>query len=233
MKLCGDYGSLDFQSSCVRAAWASILPATFVFALCILSIPIPAPVKKLLTVLGAPFQTYLTLHEAEALDVNARKDTDNEDPETSVEVSSFVPLWRTLIFVFLGVLQTICWIADGSFQLYIQSVDRVQGFLCFLVALCWLYTAIRPVARPVATPPYDLFALYLILFATTILQIGGVLFDHSVLGYPLPSTLHTVALMSNLVILVLLISLILSMPLSVPSSLVDKSQIVRVFPTLL
>ncbi|PPQ62804.1 hypothetical protein CVT24_000498 [Panaeolus cyanescens] len=224
MQLCGDNGPLDIQSPCVRAAWASILPAAFVFVLCIFSIPVPAPVRKLFAVLGAPFKTYITLHEAEALDLSAVKENESEDVETTIEVPTVVPLWRTLLFVFLSLLQCIIWIADGSFQLYTQE-DMVQGSLCFLAALSWLYSAIRPIARPVATPPYDVFTLYIILLAASTLQIGGILFDHSMFGYPLPSTLHTVALISNLFTLVLLLSVILSMPLSIPSGLVDKSQI--------
>jgi hypothetical protein len=43
-----------------------------------------------------------------------------------------------------------------------------------------------------------MFALYLILLAGGILQLGSVLFDQSVLSAPLPSTLAMTALIANL-----------------------------------
>ncbi|KIJ98834.1 hypothetical protein K443DRAFT_193728 [Laccaria amethystina LaAM-08-1] len=102
----------------------------------------------------------------------------------------------TLVFVFVGITETFCWIAHGSFSLY---KDPQNDILLFLIALVWLYTVIRPIARPTATPTYDLFTIYLLLFGSSILQIGSLLYDHTVFSIPYPPPLTIFALSSNLV----------------------------------
>ncbi|EDR03156.1 multidrug resistance-associated ABC transporter [Laccaria bicolor S238N-H82] len=135
MRLCDDYGPFDFRNACVRETWGALLPFSFLLALCLFSIPLPSALRK---VHAAPFQEYITLHEAEALDVEAE--------EKYGELES-VPLWRTLVCVFVGITETFCWIAHGSFSLY---KDPQNGVLPVLIALVWLYTVIRPIARPTA-----------------------------------------------------------------------------------
>ncbi|KDR78080.1 hypothetical protein GALMADRAFT_224469 [Galerina marginata CBS 339.88] len=230
MGVCGEYGPWDFRSSCVRASWSAFLPAALVFALCIsgCSIPIPQPVRRVFAIIAAPFRTYLTLHEAEAIDITAvagEKSLDGEDAEVVLEVSNFVPLWRTVVFVFVGIVQSFSWIAVGSYRLYNDSTDVWRAIFSFFVATSWLYTVIRPIVRPTATSPYDLFSLYLILLTSAILQFGGTLFDHTVLAAPLPSSFVLFGLVTNLLSVVLLLVVVVTMPMASPSNEVNRKEI--------
>ncbi|KIM37758.1 hypothetical protein M413DRAFT_448273 [Hebeloma cylindrosporum] len=225
MGICGDCGPLDFRSSCVRSAWSAILPAAFVLLLGFCSIPTPRPVRRIFASIGTPFQRYLTLHEAEAIDIAALDD--GEEMGRPVEISNFVPVWRTVVFVFVGIVQSFCWVAGGSYTLYEDPEHVWRGAFSFLIATSWLYTAFRPITRPTPTPPFDLFSLYLILLAGAILQLGGIFFDHSVLSAPLPSTLVITALIANLLSLLLLLAVTVSMPLAVPSNRVVPNDIGR------
>ena len=224
MGICGDYSALDFGSSCVRAAWSAILPAAFVLLLTFCSIPTPRPVHRIFAIIGTPFQRYLTLHEAEAIDIAALDD--GEEVEHVVKVSKLVPVWRTVVFAFIGIVQSFYWVADGSYTLYSDPEHLWRGAFSFFVAISWLYTAIRPITRPTPTPPFDMFALYLILLVGGILQLGGVLFDHSVLSAPLPSMLVMTALIANLLSILVLLAVTVNMPLGVPSNRVNPKDIV-------
>jgi hypothetical protein len=228
MDICGDYSALDFGSSCVRAAWSAILPAVFVLLLGFCSIPTPRPVRRIFAIIGSPFQRYLTLHEAEAIDLATLDD--GEEVGHVVKVLKLVPVWRTVVFAFVGIVQSFCWVAYGSYILYSDRGHLWRGAFSFFVAISWLYTAIRPITRPTPTPPFDMFALYLILLAGGILQLGGVLFDHSVLSAPLPSTLAMTALIANLLSILVLLAITVSMPLGVPSNRVNPKDIVNRIP---
>jgi hypothetical protein len=229
MGICENYGPLDFRSSCVRAAWSAILPAAFVLLIGFCSIPAPRPVRRIFAIIGTPFQRYLTLREAEAINIAALDD--GEEMGHLVKVSTFVPVWRTLVFVFVGIVQSFCWVADGSYMLYSDPEHLWRGAFSFLVAISWLYTTIRPITRPTPTPPFDMFALYLILLVGAILRLGGVLFDHNVLSAPLPSTLAMTSLVANLLSILVLLAVTVSMPLAVPSNSVDPNDIVIRIPS--
>ena len=220
MVLCGnDLDPFDFKSQCVREIWGSFLPAGLVFILCFLSIPMP----HALEILCSPFKNYLTLHEAEALDGNIDKISSQDDMGDSVET---VPLWRTVVFVFVGIFQCLSWIVHGSYRLHDDPRDIFGGVLPFLVAIAWLYTIIRPISHPIATSPFDLFSTYLAFFGVGSLRIGGILFDHNVLGSPWPSTITLVALSANLLALFVLLIVVLNIPLALPSNRVNKKDIV-------
>lgn len=229
MKLCDDYGPFDFRSPCVRASWSAFLPAAIVFALCFFSIPVPRPVRRIFGFIGSPFNGFITLHEAEALDITAvlgEAALDDEDAVDLVEVPKLVPVWRTVVFVFVGIIEAFCWVADGAFRLYNDRSNVWGGVFSFLVAVSWMYTVVRPIARPTPTPPYDMFSIYLALLLAAILQIGGVLFENSVLGVPLPSTFTMTVLIVNLLTIFVLLTVVLTMPLAIPSNRVDKQEIV-------
>jgi hypothetical protein len=150
---------------------------------------------------------------------------ENNVSEAELEVENTVPLWRTVVFVFAGLLESLAWLAYGSFLL-ITGHPRWDAIQLFLVALTWLYTAARPVLRPTATPPYDLLTLYMVHIGGGILRLGGYLFAHNSSGAPLPGTLVLVGLSVNLAILVGLVAVIMGMPLALPSRLVKKENIV-------
>ena len=220
MVLCGkELEPFDFQSQCVREIWGSFLPAGLVLVLCFLAIPIP----HALDLLCSPFKPYLTLHEAEALDSNIDKISSQDDLGDSVET---VPLWRTVFFVFLGIIQCLSWIIHGSYRLHNDPRDIFGGTLPFLVAIAWLYTIIRPIIHPIATSPFDLFSIYLVLFCVGSLRIGGILFDHNVFGFPWPSTMTLVALSANLLALLVLLIVVLGTPLTLPSNRINKKDVV-------
>uniref|UniRef100_A0A8H8CJP6 Multidrug resistance-associated ABC transporter n=1 Tax=Psilocybe cubensis TaxID=181762 RepID=A0A8H8CJP6_PSICU len=225
MGLCEDHGPLDFSSQCVRLSWSAFLPAVFVFALCLSTIPLPQPARRILRFLGAPFKTYLTLHEAEAIDITGEKGFDGDDTEIVLEVSHIAPLWRTVVFVFVGIVQCFCWVAHGSFLIYNDTTDIWAGVASFLVAFAWMYTVVRPIVIPPATGPADMFTLYLILLFTSILQFGGALFDNRVLGAPPPSNLALLGMLTNLLSLILLLSVVVTIPLALPSNRVDPKEI--------
>jgi hypothetical protein len=220
MVLCdNDLDPFDFQSQCVREIWGSFLPAGLVLVLCFLSIPIP----HALDILCSPFKTFLTLHEAETLDGNIDKISSQDDMGNSVET---VPLWRTVVFVFGGIIQCISWIAHGLYRLHNDPRDILGGLLPFLVAIAWLYTIIRPISHPIATSPFDLFSIYLVLFCVGSLRIGGIFFDHNVFSLPWPSTITLVALSANLLALLVLLIVVLNTPLTLPSNRINKKDIV-------
>jgi hypothetical protein len=220
MVLCGnDLDPFDFRSQCVHEIWGSFLPAGLVLVLFFLSIPIPPA----LDIFCSPFKTYLTLHEAEALDDNIDKISRQDDIEHFVET---VPLWRNMVFVFVGIIQCLSWITHGSYRLYNDPRDVFGGVLPFLVAIAWLYTIIRPIRYPIATSPFDLFSVYLVLFCVGSLRIGGILFDHNVFGSPWPSTITLVALSANLLALLVLLIVVLNIPLALPSNGINKKDIV-------
>ncbi|KAF8812935.1 multidrug resistance-associated ABC transporter [Phlegmacium glaucopus] len=221
MVLCGDgLEAFDFQSQCIRELWSSFLPAVLVLVLCFFSIPIP----HVFDILCAPFKTYLTLHDAEALDSNAAvvdkisSQDDTGDPE-------LVPLWRAVVLVFLGLIQCLSWIALGSYRLYEDPSDVLGGVLPFLVAMTWLYTIVRPISHPIATSPFDLFSIYLVLFCVGFLQIGGIMFDYAIFGSPSPSTLTLIALSANLLALLILLIVVLNIPLALPSNRINKKDV--------
>ena len=220
MVLCGnDLDPFDFQSQCVREIWGSFLPAGLVLVLCFLSIPIP----HALDILCSPFKPYLTLHEAEALDGDIDRVSSQDDMGDSAEKIS---VWRTAVFVFLGIIQCLSWIAHGSYRLHNDPRDIFGGLLPFLVAMAWLYTILRPISHPITTSPLDLFSIYLVLFCVGSLRIGGILFDHNVFGSPWPSTITLVALSANLLALLVLLIVVLNIPLALPSNRINKKDIV-------
>jgi len=233
MGFCGESGAFEFSNACIRGSWSALLPAAFVFTLCLFSLPFPGPKPKIFSIIKAPFETYLPLHEAEALDVIAAagdKVTGDEDVSAAgVEVPDLVPLWRTLVFGFLGLSETLCWLGDASFRFINDPTDVWGGLRPILVAISWLYATIRPLIWPSASPPYDLFSIYVVHLIGGILQFGGILFDHNVVGVPLPPTVVVMGLVANLVVIVVLLAAVVTMPLAIPSKRVKKEDIVSLF----
>ena len=223
MGLCDDVlDPFDFQSQCVRELWSSLLPAGLVLVLCFLSIPIP----HVLDILCTPFKPYTTLQEAEALDSDATA-IDKLSGQHDTSNLESVPLWRSVLIVFVGIIQCLSWIAYGSYQFYNDPSDMLSSVLPFLVAIAWLYTIIRPITHPIATSPFDLFSIYLVLFCVGLLRVGGILFDHNVFSSPWPSTLTLIALSANLLASLVLLIVVLSTPLALPSNRINKKDIVR------
>ncbi|KAJ7693235.1 hypothetical protein B0H17DRAFT_506734 [Mycena rosella] len=178
------------------------------------------------SVLVLPYACPLCIHHFPKSSENSSTQSRSRSTkaELEVEVENNVPLWRTIVFVFIGLLECLAWLGYGSFLL-ITGHPRWDGIQRFLVASTWLYTTARPVARPTATPPFDLLAIYLAHIGGGILQLGGYLFQHNASGAPLPGTWVLVGLSVNLAASVGLVVVIMGMPLALPSHLVKKEDI--------
>lgn len=213
----------DFSEPDVRVAWSSIVPVAFVVLLSISFIPLPAPLSKILDYIKTPFRTYLTLPEAEAY-------AEGNTPTGESPTKSAAPIWFTLFLTWTALLELAFWIGLATYKLATASDGREDikyAVLALLKAFSWLYASIKPVLRPTATPPYDLFCLYIIQFITGDLELGGILFDHYVFGLSLPGKFVVAAHVTNIVIIVVLIIIVLSRPMGIPSERVDPSEIVR------
>ncbi|KAJ7751710.1 hypothetical protein B0H16DRAFT_824510 [Mycena metata] len=215
--MCGNSGPFNFEDACVRSSWSAVLPLLVVLPLSIGYLPVRSPgaLKKL----KAVFITYLTLDEAEALNLPPQ--------ELSVEEPQIKALrWRTLVFTFTGLLQTIGWIASAV--LYFLSADQVNAWPLtqpLLAAFSWLYTAVRAVASPPITAPYDLFSVYVLQVAGGILILGGHLFDSAVGVGILPPTPVLMALCVNILVVFVLLYVTVQMPINLPSRRVKKEDI--------
>ncbi|THH14161.1 hypothetical protein EW146_g6141 [Bondarzewia mesenterica] len=227
MLFCPAATAVQFSNPCIRTFWSTFLPAVLVILFAVASIPIPTRVRKLTRAFTTPFRHFLTLPEAEALDAAAAAgDTVAGDEDVNVYGKTpAVPLWKTLVFSWIALLESLTWLAVGSYIAFQGSEVVLDIVHAFVAAVAWLYAAIRPVVRPQPTPPFDLFSLYFLNLALEIYNFGGIIYDLKILDLPLPSPLIIVAHVLNLVAILVLLLVILDMPLAVPSKRVDKEQI--------
>jgi hypothetical protein len=219
--VCGESGPFDFGSPCIRASWGAFVPAVFVFGLCFLFSPLAGPFRK---TLGSPLKPFLTVQEAEALcgDETIRRD---DEREVVVRVER-LSRWHTVVFVAIGLLECLSWTIFGAFQLYEGPTNVWVASIPFLVSVSWLYSAVRPIVRPIDTSPYDLFVLYGILFSAAVLRSCGMLYDQIFLGVPPPTNFTIMVLIADLVCAFVGLGTTLAMPLGIPGPAVDKNEIV-------
>jgi len=225
--LCQNSGALDFGNPCVRTTWSTLLPAIFVFLLCTKAL-FPKITQKATKPLSETFPHFISLHEAETLNDNGDKSLADEDvlPESQVEVENLVPLWRTIVLSFIALLETLFWLGAACYTFVARSEDIWDGISSVVIALTWLYAVCRPIMRPTATPPYDLFVLYILHLTMGIILLGGVVYANDVYGVPLPPTAVIVGQVFNMIALLMLLGVVTSMPLGIPSNRVKKSDIV-------
>ncbi|KAF7346860.1 hypothetical protein MSAN_01825400 [Mycena sanguinolenta] len=223
MTLCGDSDAFDLANPCIRRSLGALAPTVLVLAMTVswVKLPIPKPVRSAVDTLKSMLAQYMPLHEAEGLILADEKDL--PEAQLDVPVETVVPLWRTVVFVFVGLLECLAWLADGTFLL-IAGQPRWMGVQQFLIALTWLYTVARPILYPTATPPYDMLALYVVHIAGGALQFGGYIFLPNASS---PGTLVLTGLSANLAVLIGLVVIIMGMPLDLPSPSVEKKNIGR------
>ena len=181
MHLCGDSGLFDFAEACVRKSWAAAVPALFVFILCVFSVPIPSPVRKLGSGIPNPFEPFMTLHEAEALDASSDDKASvaaDADGRAEVLVKHDVPLWRTLLLSWLALLQVLVWLAVGAYSLATDGAHLGTGVCYVAISASWVYAVCKPVFWPKQTAHLDLFIVYAAHFVFGVLMLGGVIFEH-------------------------------------------------------
>ncbi|KAJ6562830.1 hypothetical protein DFH09DRAFT_1035588 [Mycena vulgaris] len=216
MDMCDGSGAFDFGDACVRSSWSAILPILAVVTFCVSFLPIRLP-----AVITAPFTTYLTLDEAEAMYIQSASVEDAQ-----IDVPEVVSRWRTLLFAFAGLLQSLIWLASAV--IYFVTADSVDAWAFtqrLLIALSWSYATVRPIAAPSATAPYDLFLIYVFHAMGGVLLLGGHLFDYAAGDKPLPATSILVALSCNLGIVLVLLFVTVQMPMNLPSTRVKKDDI--------
>ncbi|KAJ7258427.1 multidrug resistance-associated ABC transporter [Mycena haematopus] len=224
MNLCGDSDASDLANPCIRGSWAALAPSVLVLAISVswVKLPLPKPVRRVVGQLKGLLAQYLSLREAEGLILADERNL----PQAQLEVlaDNAVPLWRTVVFVFIGLLECLAWLASGAFLL-VTGYPRWEGIQQFLIASTWLYTVVRPILWPTATPPYDVLTLYIVHIAGGTLQLGGYIFLHNVWGAPLPGSLVLAGLSVNLAALIGLVVVVMGMPLELPSEFVEKDSI--------
>ncbi|KAH6888231.1 multidrug resistance-associated ABC transporter [Coprinopsis sp. MPI-PUGE-AT-0042] len=193
----------DIEDGCIRDAWSSIAPGAVVGLLCTYSaIRASGITRRVPESLKEPFKPFISVEEAEAIDADESDPTPTHSPPQAV--------WRTLVFATLGLLQTLVWLALGAYNLYLGESPFNAGLFSLLIAATWAYTVIRTVLHRGPAPPYDVLIAYVAILCGAVLKVGGELWqeqhDWSRLGWA--------SAWSNLVVVLVTLSVLLSMPLN-------------------
>ncbi|KAK2461323.1 hypothetical protein APHAL10511_006850 [Amanita phalloides] len=212
MPFCDALGPFDFGNPCIRDSWSSLLPAALVLGLYLTSIPLPCAIRKVIRVLKTPVHPFLTLEEARALDAGSGGEA---EVVIAQDEGVVVPLCRTSLLVFVGLAETLTWLAFGSYMLINDSGTPWTKSLPFFLAFSWLYTVMRPVLRPVITAPLDLFYVYFLLLAAAALQLGSIAYDYTIWDLPLPPTSTLALILLNFFAILVLLTITLAVPFSV------------------
>ncbi|KAJ8487830.1 hypothetical protein ONZ51_g3940 [Trametes cubensis] len=216
MTVCSGTDLTSLSDACIRSFWAAILPFAFICLLLVSRVP---PIPTLLCILEKPLQTFLSLPEAEAL---LYGEDDALVQENSGE--NVVPLWRTLVLSTVALVESVLWVSIGCYSLIVNPDDLWAGVHDFLIAITWFYAALRPITRPTATAPSDLFVLLSLHMILGSLVFFGHIYDHYVFAVPLPSPVM-VACIFNLVAAIAVFVVVMNMPLEIPSKYVKKEEI--------
>ncbi|KAJ7505211.1 hypothetical protein B0H11DRAFT_1977471 [Mycena galericulata] len=202
--------------ACTAGSWIGIAPAFVVLVILAASLPIPLPTpfRRFYRLVRSRLNPYLTLREAEGLDLASAPSATSPEPR-----------WRPLLFAFAGLSECLTWMADASFHFVVTPSNAWGGVCRLLIAFSWMYTTVRPITRPSPTVPYDLFTIYVLHFIAGFLQIGGYLFEYSVSSTPLPAPLVLFGLSANLAVVTTLLYVAMRMPIALPSAQVKKEDI--------
>jgi hypothetical protein len=217
----------SWTDPCTRSYVQSLPPFILILLVLGLSIPLTVPraIRGFARVVKRPFTRFLPLAEAEAL---LQADTSPTGGEPSVEIASKpkVPLWRTICMSGLALVESILWLIIASYRVVASAGSPEHDAIApFLIFLSWLPAVIIPVVRPTLTPPFDLFAFYLLQLVTGIFRFGAIWYDRDTLGIP-ANVWDVVASAANLAVLLCLLLVVLRMPLEVPSDKIDQEKIV-------
>ncbi|KAI0357033.1 multidrug resistance-associated ABC transporter [Trametes cingulata] len=214
MAVCNGRSLASLSDACVRGFWAAVLPFAFVGLVLVSLTP---PVRALLRTLKRPFTDFLPLPEAEALISGDEKIEEDEE--------NVVPLWRTLVLSTVSLIESLLWVGVGCYGLIVNPDDTWSGIADFLVATTWLYAALRPIVRPTATVPYDLFVLFGLHLVSGIVTFIGHLYDRYVYDAPLPSPFLMTVYIVNLAAVAGVFTVVMNMPLAIPSKYIKKEDI--------
>ncbi|KAI0332194.1 multidrug resistance-associated ABC transporter [Cubamyces sp. BRFM 1775] len=218
MAVCNGASLTSLEDACVRGFWAAVLPFAFVGLVLVSAVP---PIPALLRLLKKPFTNFLPLPEAEALIYGDEKGGE----ESEGERENVVPLWRTLILSTVSLIECLLWLGIGCYSLIINPEDTWNGARDFLIAVTWFYAALRPIVRPTAIVPRDLFVLFALHLLLGVVTTVGNVYDHYVYAMPLPSLPLIVVYIVNIVAVAGAFLVVVNMPLGVPSKYVKKEEI--------
>ncbi|KAF9258418.1 hypothetical protein L218DRAFT_964491 [Marasmius fiardii PR-910] len=250
ISICGhSAGYFDFANECVRTSWTALVPATLVLVLCLSSFFLTKLKLKAPQVWWWPFKRFLTIQEAEALALQSTTDSNPNgsesqgspgttalakgDGDEDTRITAF-----SVVIVFIGLLEIGCWTAIGVYTLsffpkshYEVIISKIEalwtGIRPLFLAATWVYTVFRRIYRPTRAAPLDLFAVYVALSVSGVLEFGGLLYGSSIPTDHLraPTTLEVVGYTLNLVGIMVCLGCVLRMPLSVPIAGVKKEEI--------
>lgn len=225
--------SQDISNKCCRNFWSSIVPLALVVVFLCLALPIPRRLERFLT----PFKTFLPVLEAESIlhdevsalsTVKTGQEIIDHKPPTKTPSA---PIWRTAALSFLSILEALTWLALGTYSVYehveYRNSDPMVAATPYIMATTWLYATLRPIVRPTATPPCDLFVLFVAHWIWAALEIGVPVYMHYHAGWLLPTALSMGAMIANLVTVTVLLVIVLLMPLSIPSETAKALERVR------
>ncbi|KAF8273971.1 multidrug resistance-associated ABC transporter [Lactarius quietus] len=205
------------DSACARSFWGAFIPAAFVFALCVATIPIPTWLSNIVRPVKALFVPFLTLQEAEALDVADAAESKamlgevaQGEPEAVIEQVEPRHFWKPLLLSWIALIETLAWLGVASFNVIQDQRDPVYVVSSFAFALTWLFATLRPILRP--------NLLHHMTFSTFV-------YNKNAYGTPFPDTLILATHIVNLGALLVSIAIVFSMPLAIPSRRVDKEKI--------
>ena len=223
----------NLDLTCARSFWGALIPAAFVFLLAIVAIPLPTWLSNLIRPIKGQLVPFLTLQEAEALDVAAIAESKaalgeagQGEPETLAEQVESGRFRKSLLLSWFALIETLVWLGVASFTIIQDERDPVYVSSPFILAFTWLFATVRPIVRPKLTPPYDLFTLYLINTVFELVSLGAFAYSYHAHGTPLPPSLTLAAHILNLCVLFILVIIVLSMPLAIPSHRIEKAKIV-------
>lgn len=203
----------DWSDACVRTAWSTFAPATLVVLFCVWRTPLPTPVRKITKAFKSPFESFLTLPEAEAYDSGDEKKVE--------EAKQKAPLWLTAFLCGAALLETGAWIAVTVYH-FIIGGPAWQGLV---TAAVWLYAALKPAIVSKSTPHFDLFALYLVDLLSSLLVLGGAFYNHKVYLDPLPPRFTVASYIVNTILVFALLVVQFWRPLALPSLQISKDDI--------
>jgi hypothetical protein len=227
-KVCDVDSSFDFEDACIRTVWAVIVPISIILAILLQAIlrvlPYPTAVRVGWRKLTGPFEEFITLEEAETFLASQ----ESSEREGWTPASHKPPVWKNALVSLASWIQTVAWFTLGVRAFLTGPSDEAKlGFpVPVLMAVPWLYSAIRPIARPFATVPYDIFALLFSHVFCTILRFGGMWYEHGAFDKPLPGPVVLAVWGLNVAAIVVSLAVVLSMPLNLPTKGVDPAMIV-------
>jgi hypothetical protein len=233
-RVCAAGSSFDFEDACVRAVWAVAVPCSITLALVLSAVlrglPYPLAFREQWRKFKAPFTELVTLEEAEIILASQNDASSNaEEQERWTPASHKPPVLKNTLISLVSWVQASCWIALGIRALVIGPFNGTQfGYLGWVfMAVPWLYSAIRPIFRPFATVPYDIFALLFSQIFCTTLGFGGLWYEHGVFDKPLPGWEVMAIWGLNVAATFVSFTVVLLMPIALPSKGVDPAMIVR------